>query len=201
LTLYYRFCRDFVGLLAKIFVGFKAEGLEKIPATGSVILASNHVSNFDPPFIGSGVKREMHFLAKSELFGKWYSKVAIEPLNTIPVKRGRFDRESYARAHEVVGSGGMLLLFPEGTRSRDGKLREGKTGAAKLSIETNSPVMPLGIRNSNRLKGAFLRRCPVRLVVGDPISPDPYIGMQPEKDALTAYTTEIMARIGDLLTR
>jgi 1-acyl-sn-glycerol-3-phosphate acyltransferase len=188
-----------VKILAKTFLGWKHSGSEHIPASGGVIIASNHLSYLDPPLVCSGTKREVHFLAKKELFGKWYSPVLISNLNTIPVRRGRFDRASYLKAIEIARRGDVLVLFPEGTRSKDGKLREGKTGAAKISIEAGVPVVPACIRNSNRIKQVLFSADRVEVRFGKPIYPSEFDSVQPEKEKLAQYTAEIMRRIGELL--
>lgn len=187
-----------VKVFANLFVGYSVSGAENIPRTGAAIIASNHISNFDPPLVGSGSRREVFFYAKSELFGKWYSPIFISNFNTIPVKRGRFDRESYLKGIEILNEGQLLLLFPEGTRSRDGKLKEGKTGAARLSMETGLPVVPACIQNSNQIKDTIFSRDHVAVSFGSPILPAAYENEQSEKEKLRLFTEDIMAAIRQL---
>jgi 1-acyl-sn-glycerol-3-phosphate acyltransferase len=194
-NLYFRFGRSLVKLFTRMVVGYSVTGAGNIPKEGAAIIASNHISNFDPPFVGSGSKREVFFFAKSELFGKWFSPIFISNFNTIPVKRGRFDRESYMRGLDILHSGELLLLFPEGTRSRDGTLREGKTGAAKLSLETGVSVVPACISNSNRIKETIFSREKVSVAFGAPITPDSYAAEADEKNRLRVFTEDIMSAI------
>jgi len=194
-NLYFRFGRSMVKIFANLFLGYSVSGSENIPQVGAAIIASNHISNFDPPLVGSGSRREVFFFAKSELFGKWYSPIFISNFNTIPVKRGRFDRESYMRGIEVLNAGDLLLLFPEGTRSRDGRLKEGKAGAARLSLETGSPVVPACIQNSNRVKDTIFSRDRVMVSFGAPILPQAYENEQNEKEKMRLFTDDIMAAI------
>ncbi len=199
MNLYFRSCRFLVKVIAKVFLGWKHSGSENIPSSGGAVIASNHISYFDPPIVGSGTKREVYFLAKKELFGKWYSPLLISNLNTIPVRRGRFDRASYLKAIEIAKRGEILVLFPEGTRSKDGKLKAGKTGAAKVSIEAGVPVIPACIRNSNRIKQVLFSADRVEVLYGKPIYPSEFDSNQSEKERLTQFTAEIMRRIGELL--
>jgi len=99
------------------------------------------------------------------------------------------------RGLEILNSGELLLLFPEGTRSKDGVLKAGKTGAAKLSLETGVPVVPACIRNSNRIKETTLSRDRVNVAFGPPILPAGYTAEADEKSRLQLFTEDIMAAI------
>jgi 1-acyl-sn-glycerol-3-phosphate acyltransferase len=143
--------------------------------------------------------RGIHYFAKSELFGKWYSRFLIETLNTIPVQRGVFDRNSLEKGIAVLKRGEWLLVFPEGTRSRDGRLKRGKSGAAKLSLEAGVPVIPACIRNSNRILRTIFSTDRVVLRFGKPIYPAQYERIEIAKERLSCFTDEIMRRIGMLM--
>ncbi len=195
----YRFYWILLRVVGKFFLGLKRSGLENIPPSGGVIFACNHRSVADPPLLGSVLPRGIFYFAKAELFGRWYSSFLISSLNTIPVKRGRFDRNAFERGVEVVRSGGWLLVFPEGTRSRDGKLGEGRSGAAKISLEAGVPVVPTCILNSDRIKQVLFSNSRVTIRFGRPLYPSHYRDVQPDRERLRGFTSDIMKQIGRLI--
>ena len=196
---YYRLNWLVVNIISKFFLGLTKSGLENCPESGGMVIASNHVSLVDPPLIGGILSKEIHYYAKAELFGKWYSPIFIKFHNTIPVKRGKFDRHAFLVGLDVLKKGGTLLVFPEGTRSKDGRLREGKTGAAKLSIEADVPVIPACVVNSNRIKDVLFSRERVEVRFGNPIYPSEYKHVEPDKEKLKIFTTDIMEQIKRLI--
>jgi 1-acyl-sn-glycerol-3-phosphate acyltransferase len=195
----YRFYWILLQVVTKFFLGLKRSGLENIPESGGAIIACNHRSVADPPLMGSAVPRGIFYFTKAELFGKWYSSFLIDGLNTIPVKRGSFDRNAFEKGVEVVRNGGWLLVFPEGTRSKTGKLGEGRAGAAKISVEAGVPVVPACILNSDRIKQVLFSRERVTIRFGPPLYPSQYQDVQPVKEKLRAFTSNIMKHIGRLI--
>jgi 1-acyl-sn-glycerol-3-phosphate acyltransferase len=198
LNVYFRFCRSIVKLTAKILFGWKTTGSENIPESGGAVIASNHISLLDPPIVGSGTSREVHFAAKKELFGKWYSPILISNLNTFPVKRSGFDRVAVARAVEIVMGGEIVVMFPEGTRSKTGGLGRGRTGAAKVSLDSGAPVIPAAIVNSNKLKQVVFSSLRVLVSYGKPIYPSEIDSRLTEREKLRVYTDRIMEAIAEL---
>ena len=199
MNLLYRFYWLVLRVLTKMLLGLRKSGLENLPGTGGAVIACNHLSAADPPIIGSTLPRGIYYFAKAELFGKWYSSFLIETLNTIPIKRGKFDREAYKAGIEVVRRGEWLLVFPEGTRSKDGRLKEGKTGAAKIAIEAGVPVIPACIVNSNQIKETLFSKERVAVRFGHPIYPSDYSGIAPGKEKPRKLTSDIMEQIGLLI--
>src|ERR1051326_2412007 len=142
-------------------VGFtpRVEGLENVPATGGAILAGNHLSVSDQLFLGSVVPRQVHFWAKEEYFhlgglkGKAMAGM-MHGLGTIPVHRegGRAALHALDAAVPVLQSGEVVGIFPEGTRSPDGRLYRGRTGVARLLMEAGVPVVPVGFVNTDRVQ-------------------------------------------------
>ncbi len=130
----------------------RVEGLSNIPARGGAILAANHLSVSDQLFLGSVVSRQLHFWAKEEYFhlpglrGKAMSGL-MHGLGSIPVHRagGRAALHALDAAVPVLKSGALVGVFPEGTRSLDGKLYRGRTGVARLAMEARVPVIPVGL--------------------------------------------------------
>src|SRR5215467_14792286 len=130
----------------------KVEGADNVPASGGVILASNHRSVADQLFLGSVMRRQVHFWAKEEYFhlpgikGRLMSEL-MHGLGTIPVHRegGRQALHALDAAVPVLKGGALVGIFPEGTRSLDGKLHRGRTGVARLAMEAGVPVVPVGM--------------------------------------------------------
>ncbi len=158
-----RFCvRSVVGPLT----GWTVTGRSLVPASGGLVLAANHISFWDPPLIACAFPRELHFLAKEELFARQPLGAMIRGVNAIPIRRGVADLSGLQRALEVLQRGGVLLLFPEGSRMRDGQLHPPRPGVGLLASGADVPVVPCFISGSNR-PGQWLRRASrVRIAFG-----------------------------------
>ena len=160
----------------------RVEGGEKLPRTGPAIIAANHVSFFDSVVLIMAVRRTMSFVGKVEYLDSWKTRHLLPALGMIPVDRsdGRRAIVALKQAAGILGAGEMFAIYPEGTRSRDGKLHAGHTGAAYLSIATGARIVPTGIVGTDRIQppGARLPR-PFRPVVvrfGTAIDPTAYAG-------------------------
>lgn len=141
-------------------------GLENVPRTGGLIVAPNHRSYADPPLVGVAVPREVHFLAKKELFSfrpfGWF----IRNLNAHPLNRAG-DIAAFREAARILKGGGALIIFPEGHRMKTDELGPPKAGIGMLAATTASPILPVYIENSGymaRFRRVFLR-------FGKPIAP------------------------------
>lgn len=142
----------------------RREGVENIPAAGGVLFVSNHVSNLDPPLVATGARpRRMHYMAKKELFRNRVVARVIRGLGAFPVDRGGADRAAMRTARDLLQAGEALLMFPEGTRSRDGELGPAWPGAGSLALVEDVTVVPVAIWGSQRRLG------PVRVVFGPPV--------------------------------
>ena len=144
----------------------EGRGTHHVPATGPVLLVSNHSSVLDPPFVGGVAPRQLSFLAKAELFAIPGFGRLIYALNARPVRREGADAAALRVALRVLEGGGALLVFPEGTRGDEGTLREPKPGAALLAVRSGAPVVPVFVRVSGRAwpRGRRLPR-PAKVVV------------------------------------
>jgi 1-acyl-sn-glycerol-3-phosphate acyltransferase len=138
--------------------GWDVHGREHVPRTGGLIVASNHISFYDPPLIGTAAVRELHFLAKEELFRSPVLGPLITYFNSIPIRRGMADLSGLHRAMEVLRAGHALIVFPEGSRMRDGELHPGRPGVGMLAVNTDALILPCFISGSDRPNQWFWKR-------------------------------------------
>ncbi len=141
MTAVYRAARFISFAYFKVFHRFRVRGLEHVPADGAFLLASNHVSFFDPPALGCRLPRNLHYFARSTLFKGAFGRLIIA-LNSIPVKREGADATSFKRAMKTLNKGFPLLVFPEGTRSPDGCLQAPRRGVGLMACKARVPILP-----------------------------------------------------------
>jgi 1-acyl-sn-glycerol-3-phosphate acyltransferase len=146
--------------------GWEVRGREHVPPEGGLIVASNHVSFWDPPLVGTAAIRELHFLAKEELFRTPVLGPLIRSYNAIPIRRGVADLSGLTKAMEVLRAGRALLMFPEGTRARDGELKAAPPGVGMLAVATDARIVPACISGSDRPGKWLTRRGRLRVSFG-----------------------------------
>ena len=149
--MFYKGARAVVWFLVKIIFKIKINGLENVPENGGFILASNHRSLPDPIFIAGKLKPRVYFMAKSELFW-WPFSVIIRALGAFPVRRGEGDSGAIDTANEIIRTGKILGIFPEGTRSKSGEPLRPKSGVAIIAKETKADILPVGIHFDGKLR-------------------------------------------------
>jgi 1-acyl-sn-glycerol-3-phosphate acyltransferase len=142
------------------------KGRDVIPPTGGLIVASNHVSFWDPPLVGAAIPREAFFLAKEELFATPLLGPLIWSVNAIPIRRGMADMSGMSRAIASMKNGGALLMFPEGSRMRDGELHPARPGVGMMAVHADVPIVPCFISGSHRPRQWMMRRGRVRIWFG-----------------------------------
>ncbi|HOB88057.1 MAG TPA: lysophospholipid acyltransferase family protein [Bacillota bacterium] len=166
--------RAILRFLMRIAFRMQVEGKESVPSQGGVILAANHLSGLDPIVVGCALDRRVRFMAKHELFDNPILGFLIRSLGAFPVRRGKDDKDAFRTALEVLRSGEVLGIFPEGTRSAEGRLQKAYSGAAVLAEKTGAYLVPVGIIGTDKImrKGAFLPKAG-RVIVrfGEPIIP------------------------------
>lgn len=191
----YGFLQYFFRLIFYTLFRTRVYGRENIPPEGAVILAANHASNIDPPLMASLIERPVSYMAKIELFENPIFGAAIRRCHAFPVKRGASDRGAIKAAVTVLKEGHMLGLFPEGTRSKTGELQKAEAGIALIASMTGAPIVPVAILNSHRIfaNGGLLPQ--LRIMYGAPIS---FQGDRKSKEALDAFSAEIMAHIAQM---
>ncbi|CAL9593916.1 1-acyl-sn-glycerol-3-phosphate acyltransferase [Actinosynnema sp. ALI-1.44] len=204
----YTVMRRVVAPTARLVWRPRVEGLENIPADGPVILASNHLSFIDSIVIPMVVPRRVYFLAKAQYFvGKGVkgrlSRYFFGSLGHVPVQRGvgRAARASLDTVAAILARGDAFAIYPEGTRSLDGRLHRGRTGVARMALESGAPVVPVGIIGTDKVQpvDAKLPRIrPVTIRFGEPLDFSRYAGMQESLPVLRSVTDEIVYRILEL---
>jgi 1-acyl-sn-glycerol-3-phosphate acyltransferase len=191
----------FLGPLLRLVYRPKAIGLENIPEEGPVILASNHLSFVDSLFIPLVVKRRVVFLGKADYFDSWKTRWFVRAANVIPVRReGGSASEAAIRTGIGALEQGMVVgIYPEGTRSPDGRLYRGKTGVARMAIEGKAPVVPVAVEGTREVMplDAKLPRLRGRVTVrfGKPLHMDRYADRPRDRFVLRSATDEIMYEI------
>jgi 1-acyl-sn-glycerol-3-phosphate acyltransferase len=182
----------------------RVEGKEHLPRSGPVILASNHRSFLDSIFIPLLVPRRVTFVAKAEYFDDPKSAWFFRGVGQIPIRRegGSASERALESATEVLEAGGVFGIYPEGTRTRDGKLHRGHTGVARLALRTGAPIIPVGIIGSDEVQpiDSKLPRLfkTVRIRFGEPIDLGHYQGCHDDRLALRDVADEVMFEIQQL---
>jgi 1-acyl-sn-glycerol-3-phosphate acyltransferase len=190
-----------VSALARVKVEFTAD----LPHGGPLIVVSNHMSNADPPLVAGWLTpklgRKLHILAKASLFVGPIGAI-LRRLGAAPVRSGGSDIEAYRIARGVLDCGDVLCIFPEGTRSRDGKLAEPKPGVAMLATRSGVPILPVGVSGTDYFLGRGVRfprigaRISLRVGEAFTVSLDPALS---RRDAIQRASDEIMSRIAELV--
>ncbi|BAU99203.1 MULTISPECIES: lysophospholipid acyltransferase family protein [Aurantimicrobium] len=183
-------------------------GADNIPAEGGVILASNHLSFVDSVFLPISIDREMVFLAKSEYFTTkgikgWATKWFMKGTGMLPIDRsgGKASEASLNTGLRVLAEGRVLGIYPEGTRSPDAKLYRGRTGIARMVLESGVPVIPVAMIDTEKImpigsKWPKLRR--PGIIIGKPLDFSRFQGMEGDRFILRAVTDEIIYELAGL---
>jgi 1-acyl-sn-glycerol-3-phosphate acyltransferase len=205
--MFYRLSRLVCGALFRVVWRPTVEGQQNIPGSGPLIVASNHLSFIDSIVIPLAVPRQVRFLAKAEYFeGKGLrgrgTTLFFRLIDAVPVRRtgNRDSMRSLELALEVLREGTAFGIYPEGTRSRDGRLYRGRTGVGWLALTSGAPVVPVALTGTDKVQPVGsngLRVRPVTVTFGTPIDPAAYAGL-PAGRARRQLTDEVMDRIAAL---
>ncbi|MDD2586258.1 MAG: lysophospholipid acyltransferase family protein [Syntrophomonadaceae bacterium] len=197
--MFYSVIRDIAKLIF-IFLGFKSEGIHNLPEKGPVIIAANHVSNWDPVLVAISVKRPICFMAKAELFSnKGFAKV-LKTAHAFPVKRGQADRKALKYALEILEQGKVLGIFPEGARKKVVPDAKVQSGVALIALKSGAPVIPIACKGTDRGFPLGWTK-PLVVRVGEPINLEKYEGQKLSSSTLEQVSKEIMNEINTLLSR
>ena len=168
---WYRFCRFLFRCYFRIYHRGRILHADRLPATGAFILAGNHVSFLDPPFYGLCCRREAFYMARDTLFRNPIAGAILRSWNCVPINRDRGDIGALRTMLRMLGEGKAVLMFPEGTRSRDGQLQEARAGIGMIVAKAKVPIVPMRISGTDRAlpRGASLPRpAQVTVVFGEP---------------------------------
>ena len=183
-------------------------GEENIPRNGAVILASNHLSFIDSIFLPLVIERRISFLAKSDYFvgrtlGGWAVKHFLLGTGMIPIDRsgGKASEASLNTGLRVLAQGNVLGIYPEGTRSPDGKLYRGRTGVARMILEGHAPVVPVVMIDTEKVMPIGSKIPKVRrigIIIGEPLDFSRFEGLEGDRFILRSITDEIMYELNKL---
>jgi len=153
-----------------VYLRMQRIGREHIPSHGPAIIAANHRSFFDPFVIGTMARRPMYYVAKEELFNNPLIGWIVSALGAFPVRRGAGDLDTIRTAKELLARGEIVLIFPEGTRTRPGPLARPHRGVGRLALETGAPVVPVAVIGTEAIRrGWRIRPHKVRARAGRPL--------------------------------
>lgn len=182
----------------------RVEGRDNVPRKGAVIVAANHRSFLDSMFIPLVISRRVTFVAKAEYFDSWKTAWFFRGVGQIPIRRdgGSASEGALLAATDVLQGGGVFGIYPEGTRTRDGKCHRGHTGVARLALRTGAPIIPVAIVGSDEVQPVD-RKLPrigrtVTIKFGAPIDVARYAGRHDDHLALRQLTDEVMFEIVEL---
>jgi len=186
----------------RVLCRWRVEGKKNVPPRGGAIVACNHVSYLDPVMVGAAMApRRMYYMAKSELFRVPLLSALIARLGAFPVQRGTADRRALRTALRLLKAGELVLMFPEGTRSKDGNLQPPELGIAHLVAHARVPVLPVAVAGTHKLlpRDSFIPRpARVQVRIGKPLTFDD-LAPRPPREALQGVAERIMLEIRRLL--
>lgn len=195
-----------IGGFCRLFFGLRVEGVERIPRSGAFVVVANHCSNLDPPMLGWAtghqVGRIVHFMAKIEMRTWPVIGWLATQSGVYFVRRGEGDRAAQRFSLDALADGRPIALFPEGTRSRDGRMRAFKDGAAYLAMRSGAPVLPVGIGGSHRMfpgRSRLPHRTRVTVRIGEPFALSDGPMGRVDREVLAEATARLSAAVADLL--
>lgn len=199
---FFEVSRSVVRLTYRLLTRPRAIGRENIPAQGPVLIVCNHMSNVDPPLVGIFIDRKIMYMAKEELFSRklLFFGAMLRNYGAFPIHKSRTDLDAMRKAKQVLEEGHPLMVFPEGKRSKDGKMGVPLPGPALIGARTGVPILPVGIIGTDKVsKDLWLLRRPVITVIyGKPFYLPPVEGRH-TKEKLAALSECIMEKIAELL--
>jgi 1-acyl-sn-glycerol-3-phosphate acyltransferase len=192
------------GPIHRVLWKIDVEGLHRLPPSGGAILCPNHISFLDSAFLMLAVPRRISFVGKAEYMDSWKTKFLFPAMGMIPIDRsgGRSSDAALQAASSALSRGHLFGIFPEGTRSRDGHLHKGHTGAARLALTTGCPIFPVGVVGTADIQPCDAKMPKVggsaQIRIGQPIDVARYKGRDGDHLVYRELTDELMYEIRDL---
>ncbi len=197
----YYFGRVLIRIMVFLVGSWEVKGQENLPPQGPLLIVSNHLHLADPPIVAASIKIRTVLMAKEELFRHAWSRFWVSNFGAFPVRRDGVDREAIKQAETWLKRGVSVIMFPEGSRSKTGKMEPALPGAALIATRLGVPVLPVGITGTDKfrdLKWSFLHRPTVTVTIGKPFNLPPSDGKVTRKQR-TQLINEIMGEIAALL--
>jgi 1-acyl-sn-glycerol-3-phosphate acyltransferase len=188
-------------LITRLVFRIRVNGQENFPDEGGFILATNHISYYDPLLAGSWTSRQVYFFAKQELFKNKLFGTLIRRTNALPVRRGTIDRHALALSVDVIKQGYGLTIFPEGTRSKKDGFLEPKAGVGMIALRAGCPIVVAYLHGSNRLMDCFMGRDRLSVTFGKTINPERFASLTQEKESYKTVARMVMAEIEKIKER
>jgi len=198
----FRVSRALLKVLFRCYNRWEVSGCEHVPESGGVLLIANHTSYADPPIVGAACRRPVNFMAKAELFRIPVLSAFISRTHAFPVKREAADQQALRHALRLLNAGEVLLVFPEGTRSPDGRLMPFEAGAAFIALASEAQVVPVGIDGADRLlpRGKpILLPAKLRVRFGSPLDLSQYRAQRRSREVLQEACDVISAALSAVL--
>lgn len=196
--MFYDFANLVIRLMLFLFTRTRVTGHARVPTDAPILVVANHLNLLDPPILGALFPRRIAFMGKDELFSVPVVGWVIKEYGAFRVKRGQPDRQAIRTAKEILQSGGAVGIFPEGTRSKTGRMNRAFPGASLLAVLSGCQVIPVGISGTNQLSSPFalLRRPEITISIGEPFRLERSKG---SRDDLEQMTGLMMSRVAALL--
>src|SRR3989304_6145971 len=198
----YRIVIACISILARLIFKIRGSGIENIPVSGGVIIAANHVSYLDIPLLGYSLNRPANFIGKKELFTIPVVGVILRLLGGIPIDREKTDRSAIREIMKKLNAGNVVVIYPEGTRSINGRLQAGKPGIGFIVRMSGRKVVPAAIAGTDKAMPSgswFIRPCPVTIRFGAPLDFSENLPKSEKQGVDSRITQEIMGKIAALL--
>lgn len=189
----YRLIRAIIRPIIFLLYRPRIKGLENLPATGKVIIYSNHISLLDPILIACILPRRIYFMAKAELFKNPIFGFILRHLGAFPVKRGTADLSAIKNSLRVLKEGNVFGIFPEGTRGKQGNVQHFSHGIASIAHRSRAKIVPIGII------GEYKLFCPIKVVIGNSLEADHYYAQKSSTELLELMSTDMEDSLKGLL--